>query len=170
MLKLDHYGIRGLTHGWISNFLMSREQCQRVVIGGEASGLDQCEIRCPTQGTVLGPLLFLMYINDLPDNITSTVRLFADDCVIYRTISGDHDADLLQTDLDQLSDWASTWQMKFNAEKCFVLKVTHANQPKNHIYSLNNIPLKETDSHTFLDVEISNNMNPILMIMTGEAV
>ena len=77
---------------------------QRVVIWSEASDLVSVKSGLP-HGTVLGPLLFLMYINDLPDNLTSNVRLFADDCVIYRAISGDNDAHLLQTDLDQLNEW-----------------------------------------------------------------
>ena len=156
MLKLDHYGIRGPTYEWISNFLMHRRQ--RVVIGGEASDWVSVKSGVP-QGTVLGPLLFLMYINDLPDNLTSNVRLFADDCVIYRAISGDNDADLLQTDLDRLTAWESTWQMKFNPDKCFVLKITHSNQPRTHTYSLNHSILQETDSHTYLGVEIASNLS-----------
>ncbi len=155
MLKLDHFGIRGPTHDWISNFLMLRKQ--RVVVGGDCSDWVSVKSGVP-QGTVLGPLLFLMFINDLPDNLTSTVRLFADDCVLYRTISGDHDADLLQTDLDRLCTWERTWLMKFNPEKCFVLKVTNSHNPKTHSYSLNNTTLQETDSHTYLGVEISKNL------------
>jgi hypothetical protein len=155
MLKLDHYGIRGPTYDWICNFLMHRKQ--RVVVGGECSDWASVKSGVP-QGTVLGPLLFLMYINDLPDKLTSNVRLFADDCVIYRTISGDNDADLLQTDLDRLSSWESTWQMKFNPEKCFVLKITHSNNPKTHKYILNNSVLQETESHTYLGVEIASSM------------
>ena len=103
---------------------------QRVVIGGEASDWVSVKSGVP-QGTILGPLLFLMYINDLPDNLTSNARLFADDCIIYRAISGDNDADLLQTDLDRLTAWESTWQMKFNPDKCFVLKITHSYKPRN---------------------------------------
>ena len=91
MLKLDHYGIRGPTNTWIADFLMRR--MQRVVIGGEHSDWEHVKSGVP-QGTVLGPLLFLLYINDLPDNLASTVRLFADDCVIYRTVTSDNDADL----------------------------------------------------------------------------
>ena len=109
---------------------------QWVVTRGEASDWVSVKSGVP-QGTVLGPLLYLMYISDLPDNLTSNVRLFADDCVIYRAISGDNDVDLLQTDLDRLTDWECTWQMKFNPDKCFVFKkITHSNQPRTHTYSL----------------------------------
>ena len=86
LLKLDYYGISGPTHTWISNFLMRRKQ--RVVIGGDSSDWVHVQSGVP-QGTVLGPLLFLIYINDIADQITSTVRLFADDCVLYRTVSKD---------------------------------------------------------------------------------
>ena len=91
-------------------------------------------------------------------NLTSNVRLFADDCVICRAISGDNDAYLLQTDLDRLTAWESTWQMKFNPDKCFVLKITHSNQPRTHTYSLNHSIPQETDSHTYLGVEIASNL------------
>ncbi len=86
-----------------------------MVIGGDYSDWVHVKSGVP-QLTVLGPLLFLLYINDLPDQIISTVRLFADDFVMYRTISNDHDADLLQADLglDQLSSWQHQWQMRFN--------------------------------------------------------
>lgn len=154
-MKLNHYGIRGPTLTWISNFLTRR--MQRVVIGGDSSDWVRVGSGVP-QGTVLGPLLFLLYINDLPDQITSTVRLFADDCVLYRTISNDHDADLLQADLDRLSSWQHRWQMKFNADKCFVLKVTNSRNPKTHSYTLNNQILQETESHQYLGVHISHNM------------
>ena len=73
------------------------------------------------QGTVLGPLLFLTYINDLPDGLKSTVRLFADDCIIYRNIKNSHDQSALQNDLIKLSHWEKKCQMSFNAQKCFVL-------------------------------------------------
>ena len=79
--KLNRYGIRNNTLTWIANFLTHRKQ--RVVVGGDYSTWTEVTSGVP-QGTVLGPLLFLVYINDLPDNVQSTVRLFADDCVVYR--------------------------------------------------------------------------------------
>ena len=155
MKKLNYYGVRGLTHNWISNFLMFRQQ--RVVVGGEHSDWVRVQSGVP-QNTVLGPLLFLLYINDLPDNITSKIRLFADDCVIYRTITKDSDANNLQTDLNTLTDWAHTWQMKFNTDKCFVMKITHTKKTLKHTYTLCNNILKETESHTYLGIEISNDL------------
>ena len=74
------------------------------------------------QGTVLGPLLFLIYINDLPNNIHSTVRLFAEDCVLYWEINNQLDSQELQKDLDELTKWEHDWQMHFNPDKCFVMQ------------------------------------------------
>ena len=63
--------------------------------------------------------MFLLYINDIGDNLNrSTVRLFADDCLLYKTISNQDDADRLQDDLDKLQEWTDNWQMNFNAKKC----------------------------------------------------
>ena len=81
--KLDYYGIRGSTHKWISPWLSGRSQ--QVVLDGPASDPVPVLSGVP-QGSVLGPILFLIFINDLPDNIKSSVRLFADDCVLYRNI------------------------------------------------------------------------------------
>ena len=70
------------------------------------------------QGSVLGPVLFLIFINDLPDNIRSSVRLFADDCVLYRNVKSPLDCQILQDDLNSLAKWEMDWQMKFNVSKC----------------------------------------------------
>ena len=75
------------------------------------------------QGTVLGPLLFLLHINDLSSVVSSKVRLFADDCLIYRNIKNKEDQIALQKDLNLLENWGNTWGMRFNAAKCNVMRV-----------------------------------------------
>ena len=116
--KLDHYGIRGPLHRWLSSFLCKRQM--RVVVGGEYSRCATVDSGVP-QGTVLGPLLFLCHINDLPDCVKSQVRLFADDCLLYRTIKSQKDHLILQNDLSELDKWAKSWGMRFNAKKCYIL-------------------------------------------------
>ena len=153
--KLQNFGITGRTHTWISNFLTKRRQ--RVVVDGDHSQWVHVRSGVP-QGTVLGPLLFLAYINDLPDKITSEVRLFADDCVMYRPIHDDSDVERLQTDLNTLSLWQDNWQMQFNAKKCFVLKVSHSRTKSTHQYTLGQSILQETDSHSYLGVSITKDL------------
>ena len=68
------------------------------------------------QGSVLGPALFLVYINTLPDGLSSTPRLFADDCLLYRQIESQDDQQIIQKDLEELENWASTWGMRFNIQ------------------------------------------------------
>ena len=100
--KLDYHGIRGSTHKWISSWLSGSSQ--QVVLDGQASDTVPVLSGVP-QGSVLGPILFLIFINDLPANIKSTVRLFADDCVLYRNILSLQDCLILQEDLDSLELW-----------------------------------------------------------------
>ena len=155
MLKLRNYGISGSTHKWISSFLQDR--LQRVVVGGEHSEWSRVVSGVP-QGTVLGPLLFLLYINDLPENLSSTCRLFADDCVVYKTIISPENALTLQNDLDRLSEWEDKWHMKFNAKKCFLLRFTGSRSPIENRYNLGGSELEELSSHSYLGVEISHDL------------
>ena len=79
--------------------------------------------------------MFLLYINDISEIISSSIRLFADDCIVYRSISNNDDTTLLQKDLDEISNWAHIWQMKFNVSKCVLLRVTRNHSPfKVHIF------------------------------------
>ena len=97
-LKMSYYGIRNGTLNWITEFLCGRQQ--QVVVDGETSEPAEVTSGVP-QGTVLGPTLFLIYINDIADNINSTIRLFADDSVVYRQINSPDDHRILQEDLQK---------------------------------------------------------------------
>ena len=103
LYKLLHYGINGPVHNWIINFLSDR--CQQVILDNCYSNPCKVSSGVP-QGSVLGPLLFLLYINDLPTNISSTIRLYADDTIIYRIIHSADDIQKLQEDLNILHQWS----------------------------------------------------------------
>ena len=104
------------------------------------------------QGSVLGPLLFLLYINDMPSTIqNSTVALFADDSI--KNIS---DCKLLQKDIDSLYSWSVMWDLHFNTSKCQIISISRCKQLVNFDYKLNNISLERTDSVRDLGVDISS--------------
>ena len=112
--KLEYYGVNAKTKNWIQSFLQNRQQ--RVILEGAASEQAPVLSGVP-QGTVLGPLLFLTYINDMPEMVKSSeTKLFADDSLLFRTINNQADSVLLQNDLTSLQDWEDKWQMSFNAK------------------------------------------------------
>ena len=111
------------------------------------------------QGSVLGPILFLAYINDLPQDIVSQVRLFADDTAIYLTVESKTDSDCLQRDLDWLQAWESKLDMEFNPSKCQVIHVTASGGPLKTEYILHGQELESVTSARYLGVDISNNMS-----------
>ena len=134
MEKLRGYGIQGKTHRWIESWLAGRTQ--RVVLEGEMS--DPCPVSSGVpQGSVLGPTLFLLYINDIGQDISSTIRLFADDTILYRPISSEADARQLQADLDKLVKWSDDWLMEFHPSKCNLLRVTRSKTPPTNDYMIN---------------------------------
>ena len=108
-----------------------------------------------TSMQVLGPLLFLTYINDLPNNTHSSIRLFADDCVLYREIKNESDSQELKKDLNSLMKWEYDWQMHFNPQKCFVMRLTHTRHLTRFNYILRDKSLQETDNYPYLGVHIT---------------
>ena len=167
-VKLHHYGVRGKTLEWIRSFLADRTQ--QVVVDGETSKPANVSSGVP-QGTVLGPLLFLVYINDLPSRVSSTSRLFADDCLLYRTINTEADTRSLQEDLDNLQKWEQDWMMSFNPDKCEVIRITNKRRIINCQYSIHGHTLQETNKAKYLGVTIDNKLSwgPHINIMTKKA-
>ena len=110
------------------------------------------------QGSVPGPSLFLYYINDMPENIKSTVRLFADDAIVYLTITSDVDRVHLQEDLDRIAHWEQTWKMSFHPEKCNVLSITKKRSPVTNCYLLRGHQLEQVQSAKYLGVSITSDM------------
>ena len=142
--------------GWICSFLSGRSQ--KVVLEGKSSSSVPVLSGIP-QGSVLGPVLFLIYINDLPEYVSnSTVRLFADDTLLYLTIHNSSDCDKLQEDLNNLERWESDWQMSFHPEKCEVIHITTKKTPILHSYSLHGHTLSLVPQIKYLGVHVSQDL------------
>ena len=158
MSKLRLYGIHGEVAAWISSFLSQRSK--QVVVDGSTSDSADVKSGVP-QGTVMGPLLFLLFINDLPQVVDpgTQVRLFADDCLIYRIIKSIHDQVQMQKDLDALQLWGELWGMKFNASKCNILTVSNMENPITKFYQLNNTILEHVDSATYLGILLHKSLH-----------
>ena len=154
--KAEHYGIRGPVLKWLKSFLMDRSQ--KVVIEGESSNYCRVISGVP-QGTVLGPVLFLIFINDLPATVNSPCKLFADDLVIYREVKDRQDEKLLQEDMNKLSQWEDTWGMQFHPEKCEHITVTRKRNPMRTSYKLRGHQLKTVTQTKYLGVNINSKLD-----------
>lgn len=115
ILKLKYYKLHQTIINWIEDFLKNRKQ--KVVVQGQNSIWSPVTSGIP-QGSILGPLLFVIYINDLPDITQSSTYLFADDTKIFRQITCEQDKNTLQNDLYKLQEWTDTWLLKFHPDKC----------------------------------------------------
>ena len=154
--KLFSYGIGGKTLKWIDSFLCFRQQ--RVVVNGVKSDWAPVLSGVP-QGTVLGPLLFSLYINDISSDIESEIRLFADDCVCYREIKDEVDTMKLQRDIDRLGSWARKWGMRFQPVKCNMMHLTRKRIKKIHAsYALEGTDLGNVESIKYLGVTITSDL------------
>ena len=124
ILKLERLGITGNLLRWIKNFLSERKQ--RVVLNGISSDWTDVISGVP-QGSVLGPILFILYVNDLPDKVKSYCKTFADDTKLYKEIDNLKDYEDLQDDIYELCRWTTKWLLFFNANKCKVLHIGNNN-------------------------------------------
>ena len=141
---------------WIDSFLCFRQQ--RVVVNGIKSDWAPVLSGVP-QGTVLGPLLFSLYINDITTNTDSETRLFADDCVCYREIIGRQDTVNLQEDIDCLGSWARKWGMRFQAVKCNIMQITRKRIKKiNASYNIEGVVLDNVENIKYIGIIITNDL------------
>ena len=131
---------------------------QLVVLEGVSSS-SITETSGVPQGTVLGPLLFILCLSDLPEGISSQVRLLADDCILYREINKLNDFQNLQKDIDTLCNWESKWQMKFISDRCYIMHATHKRNPLLMTYKMNGRPIEATASHAYLGIGINNKLS-----------
>lgn len=161
LFKLQKFGIHPKLLQWVNHFLENRQQS--VQIDGVESMSCTISSGVP-QGSVLGPLMFLLYINDLPHNIASECRLFADDALLYNVRSS---AGLLQEDLKKFDQWSLLWQLTFNTSKCSVLSIGETNSVQQ--YFLNNSKINNVNSHPYLGVELSSDLKWAKHITNMEA-
>ena len=155
--KLKSHNVGGNVHKWISNWLHNRKQ--RVVINGQSSGWEEVLSGVP-QGSVLGPLCFIVFINDLDLSAVNidAINKFADDTKVGHVVKDNVDQLSLQTCLNELSKWAARWGMKFNETKCKVIHFGHNN--KKHKYSMNSIQLPEVSEETDVGVLVHQSLKP----------
>jgi len=128
VLKLEAHEINGNVLRWIANWLSGRKQ--RVVLGGQVSDWREVLSGVP-QGSVFGPILFVLYINDIDDSLSSKILKFTDDTKLYGTVNYVAGIDSLRLDLQKLVLRSTEWQMLFNIDKCKVLHLGH-NNPEVH--------------------------------------
>jgi len=143
LTKIANSGVGSRVILWIREFLLGR--MQRIKVGAHLSEEVRATSRDP-QGSVLGPLLFLAYVNDILRNIETTIRLYADDCVIYRKIINKEDIENVQKDLYRLGEWAVENAMKINPSKSKAVRFTRARLKDPLDYSLTNTSIPETSS------------------------
>jgi hypothetical protein len=168
--KLVSYEFSDNLINWILDFLSERKQ--RVALQGVFSSYRSVTSGVP-QGSVLGPALFLLFINDISDTLTSTIRLYADDALMHSPLTDNNSVIQFQNDLDKLDIWASQWKMSFNTAKCSVVFFG-----KNRSlcladlrYTLNGTVLNQVTSFKYLGVQISSDLtwNEHISIMHSKA-
>ena len=156
IFKLKCMGITGTLLLWFEDYLSNR--CQRVVLEGEKSSWSLIKAGVP-QGSVLGPLLFLVYINDITNNVDSNIRLFADDTTIFVDVDDPVvAADTLNNDLQKMSDWANQWLVTFSPPKTQSMIISYKKDAHHPAVFLNGTQIEEVSSHKHLGVTISNNL------------
>ena len=155
--KLQKLGIHGSLLSWLRNYLSDRSQ--RVVIRGQTSAWGSVNAGVP-QGSVLGPLLFLVYINDLTEAVDCDIKLFTDDSTLYITVD-DHEvgADILNRNLTKIKEWANVWLVNFNPQKTESMVVSNKKSLKYPPLSYDNTQISEVDHHKHLGLTFSRDLS-----------
>ena len=156
--KLEHIG--GLGGGlllWMKDYLVNREM--RTTINDVKSEWRKVISGVP-QGTVLAPIMFLIYINDMPEKITSYMSLFADDAKLLRKIADDDDCNKLQEDLNFIHEWSIKWQMEFNIKKCHTMRMGKSKNRPNKDYKLGNAVITTVKEEKDLGITVQDTLTP----------
>lgn len=140
---------------WLQCFLTSRQQ---FVTANDVSSPLHPVISGVPQGTVLGPLLFLICINDLPNCVSSSIQLFADKCVLFREITSANDTCALQADINSIDLWCRNWHMTLNVKKCKLMCVSRSSSNLT-MYYLGGNALEAVDSYKYLGIHITSTLS-----------
>ena len=156
--KCKALGIEDKVLSWITAFLTNRRQC--VNVNGTTSDWADVESGVP-QGSVIGPILFVIFINDMPNKIQNFISLFADDAKLYGKSSSPSDRKSMQEDLNKLQQWSDTWQLRFNADKCNTLYLGKNNVKQSYSMGSNSggQTLQETECEKDLGILVDNTLS-----------
>ena len=153
--KLKGYGIQGDLHKWFQDYLTNRRQC--VVLDGCKSTMKPMNAGVP-QGSILGPMLFILYINDIITDIVCHIRLFADDTTLYLIVENpEESARIINSDLEKISTWAKNWLVKFSPPKTKSITFSRLrNRPVHPPLVFDNTAIDEEENHKHLGVVLSH--------------
>ena len=162
LTKLSQMGITGQIHAWIEHFLTSRTMRVKVGDRYSSSTVVGSGVR---QGSVLGPLLFLLYINHVVSDLSCHFRIFADDIKLYLSLGGDQldeGVAALQRNIDLLVQTSQSWNLTLNHSKCVVIRFTARNSPLVHTglapYTVGGQHIRFVESHSDLGITIDRNL------------
>ena len=156
LLKPRNFGVQCPILDWLTCFVTKRTQ----PVALEEIKSEEVIVKSGVpQGTVLSPLLFLVFINDIHENVSSQLHLFADDCILYSEVINIEDCNNLQRDVSSICDWESEWQLEFNTVKCFALRMSHKKRILNVIYKMKDTPLDTVPKHKHLGVTITEKLD-----------
>ena len=157
MVKIRAYGIKENICNWIEDFLKDRKQ--RVSVNGKYSAWEKMISGIP-QGTVLGPLLFVIFINDLPEDIESLIYLFADDSKIWKVIESMGDRETLQRDLQKMKEWSKIWLLQFHPDKLKHLQISRkpTEEDQRHTYFVGDDKAKRVGSEKDLGIHMDKRL------------
>ena len=155
--KLEGYGVKGEILNWVKAFLENRQQFVKI---NNSSSKNLPVTSGVPQGSVLGPTLFIYFINDLPLVTNLTTKIFADDTKLFTSISDEEDHTKLQESFDKMYDWTKKWLLKFNEKKCRVLHIGRNNKKFKYYIDeeSNRTELEITD----LEKDLGVNIDPLL--------
>ena len=157
--KLECLGIDGFLLKWFENYLKGR--FHRVVLNGQSSEWREINSGVP-QGSILGPLLFLIFVNDLVDDLSCDPFLFADDTSLFKTLVNysDEEIAIINDDIKIISNWADQWRVTFNASKTtYMIFSKKLYKPDSINIIFNGAAIKRVDTHCHLGLHFKDNLN-----------